>query len=52
MVVAGKSGRMVAVRAGSLTSVPLKVAAGGPRVVPVNHNLVRTARSTGAYFGD
>jgi len=52
MIVAGKFGRMAAMRAGSLTSVPLSVAAGGPRLVPRNHNLVKTARSTGAYFGD
>jgi phosphofructokinase-like protein len=52
LIVAGKFGRMVAVRAGAVTSAPLSVAAGGPRVIPRNHSLVRTARSMGAYFGD
>ena len=52
MIAGGKFGRMVAVRAGRVTSVPLSVAAGGPRVIPRNHSLVMTARGTGAYFGD
>jgi 6-phosphofructokinase 1 len=52
MIARRKFGRMVAVRAGSVTSVPLSVAARGPRLVPRNHRLLDTARSTGAYFGD
>jgi hypothetical protein len=32
--------------------VALSVAAGGPRLVPRNHRLIRTAEAVGAYFGD
>ncbi|MBN1504470.1 MAG: ATP-dependent 6-phosphofructokinase [Candidatus Eisenbacteria bacterium] len=52
LIAGRKFGRMVAVRAGEVTSAPLSVAAGGPRVIPRHHRLLETARSTGAYFGD
>jgi 6-phosphofructokinase 1 len=52
LIVRGRHGRMVSVQNGEITSVPLKVAAGGPRTVPLNHPLVAAARSLGTSFGD
>ncbi len=48
----GRFGRMVAVHGGELTSVPLDVPAGGPKLVPVDHPLIAAARSIGISFGD
>jgi phosphofructokinase-like protein len=45
-------GRMVAVRKGAVTSVPLQTAARGPRLVPPGHRLLAAARSVGTSFGD
>jgi len=47
-----KFGRMVAVRRGAITSVPLETAAGGPRLVPLGHLLVAAARALGTSFGE
>jgi 6-phosphofructokinase 1 len=52
LVVQRKLGRMVAIKRGEVTSVPLKVAAGGPRIVPLAHPLIAAARSIGTSFGE
>ncbi len=52
LILSGKTGRMVAVRDGKIVSVPLKVAAGGPRTVPIDDPLIAAARSIGTSFGD
>jgi len=52
LIVRGELGRMAAVKDGSITSVPLEVAAGGPRTVPLDHPLIAAARSIGTSFGD
>lgn len=52
LVLQGASGRMVAVRNGAVTSVPLEIAAGGPRLVPLDHPLLAAARAVGTSFGD
>ena len=48
----GQFGRMVAVRSGVVTSVPLDTASGGCRLVPLDHPLLAAARSVGTSFGD
>lgn len=45
-------GNMVGVRGSSFISVPLKVVAQGIKSVPLNHILIKTARSLGVSFGD
>ena len=45
-------GRMVALRGGSVSSVPLSEVAGKTRRVPEGHELLRTARSVGTCLGD
>ena len=52
LIVRGELGRMAAVKDGSITSVPLEVAAGGPRTVPLDNPLIAAARSIGTSFGD
>jgi len=52
LIVRGELGRMSAVKDGAITSVPLEVAAGGPRTVPPDHPLIAAARSIGTSFGD
>ncbi len=52
LIVRGRHGRMTAVQHGKVTSVPLKVAAGGPRTVPPDDPLITAARSIGTSFGD
>jgi 6-phosphofructokinase 1 len=48
---AGRHGVMVALRGGRLVAVPLARAARGPRLVPRDHPLVRTAEALGVSFG-
>jgi phosphofructokinase-like protein len=48
----GGFGKMVGVRGGSLVEVPLEIVAKGPRKIPRNHRLIRSARSVGTSFGD
>ncbi|MHB8056085.1 MAG: 6-phosphofructokinase [Candidatus Aminicenantales bacterium] len=48
----GIFGRMVAIRCGGLSSVPLNIPAKGPRLVPRNHPLIVAARAVGTSFGD
>lgn len=45
-------GRMVALHCDDIVDVSLDEAVGRPKLVPVDSQLVRTARSTGVYFGD
>jgi len=52
LIIRGRHGRMVAVQDGKIVSVPLKVAAGGPRTVPPDDPLIAAARSIGTTFGD
>lgn len=52
MVEAKKFGYMVGISKGSLVEVSLKDVAKGPRRVPLNDPLIRSARSVGTCFGD
>ncbi len=52
LITLGEMGQMVAVQGCGITSVPLEVAAGGPRTVPLEHPLLAAARSIGTSFGD
>jgi 6-phosphofructokinase 1 len=52
LIMRGEMGQMVAVQGGNVTDVPLEVAAGGPRTVPLEHPLIAAARSIGTSFGD
>ena len=45
-------GRMVGLRAGTLVKVSLQTVAEGIRTVPLDHPLVKSARSVGTCFGD
>jgi 6-phosphofructokinase 1 len=45
-------GRMVALQGDRVVDVPLGDAVGRPKRVPVEGDLVRTARATGVSFGD
>ena len=47
----GKTGMMVALQAGDVVTVPLSEAVANLKTVPVNGQLVRTARDTGISFG-
>jgi 6-phosphofructokinase 1 len=51
MVREEKFGYMVGVKGDSLIDVPLKEVARGPRRVPLNHPLIKAARSVGISFG-
>ncbi|OGD20921.1 MAG: 6-phosphofructokinase [Candidatus Aminicenantes bacterium RBG_16_63_16] len=52
LIMKGETGRMVAVQGCTITDVPLEVAAGGPRAVPLELPLIAAARSIGTSFGD
>jgi len=52
MLEAKEFGYMVGVRGATLVNVPLKKVAKGFRAVPLNHPLIRSARSIGTCFGD
>jgi 6-phosphofructokinase 1 len=52
LIVRRQYGQMAAVKDGRITSVPLEIAAGGPRTVPLDHPLIAAARSIGTSFGD
>jgi 6-phosphofructokinase len=51
LVLRGRWGRMVAVQKGQFTDVAIKEVAGKVRMVPKNHELIRSARSVGTYLG-
>lgn len=52
MIVAGKFGQMAAFRPPEIVPAPLTEVIGGIRQVPVDGEIVRTARSLGISFGD
>jgi 6-phosphofructokinase 1 len=45
-------GCMVGVKGNKLMTVPLKEVAKGPKTVPLNHPMIKAARSLGTSFGD
>jgi len=51
LVIKKEYGKMAAVDKGSFIGRPLEIAAEGPRVVPLNHMLIESARSIGTSFG-
>jgi 6-phosphofructokinase 1 len=52
MLAEGKYNRMVAMRGGNVTSVPIEEVAGKIKLVPPDHPLIRAARGVGTNFGD
>ncbi|NLT65788.1 MAG: 6-phosphofructokinase [Acidobacteria bacterium] len=48
----GERSRLVVVRAGVVTHIPLQDAEGKQRLVPIDHPLIRAARNVGTCFGD
>jgi len=52
MVAERAFGQMVAVKGNSLVSVSLDIVAQGPKLVPRDHRLLRSAIGVGTYFGD
>ena len=52
LVTAGRYGRLVVQQKGRITSVPIRDVAGKVRTVPLNHELIATARAIGISFGD
>lgn len=52
MILAEKYGHMVGIRCSALVDVPLEEVARGPRLVPLDHPLIRSARAIGTCFGD
>ena len=52
LMVVGKFNRMVCMRGGEVTSVPLENVAGKTRRVPLDHPLIESARLVGTCFGD
>jgi 6-phosphofructokinase 1 len=47
-----KFGYMIGVKGNSFITVSLKTIAEGPKLVPVNHPMIKAARSLGTCFGD
>lgn len=47
-----KFGEMVGIKENSLIAVPLQEVAKGPKLIPVNHPMIKVARSLGTCFGD
>lgn len=52
LVAEGSWNRLVAWRDGAVTTAPLDAAAGGPRLVPLDHPLITAARAVGTSFGE
>lgn len=52
MLARGEYNRMVALKGGEVTSVPLEEVAGKTKMVPLDHPLIRAARRVGTNFGD
>ena len=52
MIEGKEFGTMVGVRKNSLVTVRLKDVAKGPKTVPLNHPMIKSARSLGTCFGD
>jgi 6-phosphofructokinase 1 len=47
-----KFGYMVGIKDNSFVTVPLKEVAKGPKLIPLNHPMIKAARSLGTCFGD
>ncbi|QNP47991.1 6-phosphofructokinase [Diaphorobacter aerolatus] len=52
LVIEGATGRMVTLQRGEISSVPMSAVANVQRTVPLDHDLVTTARDIGICFGD
>lgn len=52
LVLKNKFGRMVALRGDRITDVPIEKAIAKLKLVPLNHPLIKAARSIGVSFGD
>lgn len=48
----GRWGEMVVLQNGTMQSIPLSKVAGSPREIPLDHELLQTARNAGISFGD
>lgn len=48
----GRFNELVVMQNGRITSIPLQVAAGKQRLVPLNHPLIQAGRGVGTSFGD
>ena len=52
LVAEERYGRMACLKGNEITSVPIQKAVRGIKTVPLDHNLIRSARSVGTSFGD
>jgi 6-phosphofructokinase 1 len=52
ILLSGKRGRMVAMQNGAITDIAIESVAGRQRTVPLDHELLQTARSVATYLGD
>ncbi len=52
MIEAGEFGYMAGIQNDSFINVPLDDVAKGERIVPIDHQLIKSARSIGVSFGD
>lgn len=52
LIINRQYGRMVAMQAGKITSIPLEDAASKTKFLPTNYELIEVARSIGISFGD
>jgi len=52
MIIKGDFGQMAGVKGNSFVSVSLRTVAKGTRLIPLNHRLIKSARSVGTCFGD
>ena len=52
MIVAKEFGYMAAIQKAKVVKVSLKEVAKGARTIPLDHPLIRSARSVGTCFGD
>ncbi|MFC1577324.1 6-phosphofructokinase, partial [Candidatus Omnitrophota bacterium] len=52
LAVRGKFGHMVALKGQDIVAVPIKDVVNKQKRVPLNHPIIKTARSVGTHFGD
>ncbi len=52
LLMAGERSRLVVMKSGIVTHIPLQDAAGKQRLIPLDHPLLRAARDVGTSFGD
>ncbi|NWG11979.1 MAG: ATP-dependent 6-phosphofructokinase [Acidobacteria bacterium] len=52
LLMGGCNGRLVVMRRGTITHIPLTEAEGKQRLVPLSHSLISAARDIGTCFGD